>query len=287
MRLVAANVKSTWIEYVNLRNKSRACYLNDCPSVAHVDDVLPFGGKLPWQAMTIEGKREPILACREVSGGYTLDAHREVLKAVSFQVQAGECLSITGPSGSGKSALLRLLNRFDDPVQGEIRFRERPLQYYDPLELRRRIALVLQHPVMFHGTIRENLLRRPNGRQLSESTLVQALADVGLNRSFLHRNAMELSGGEKQRLSIARSLLGEPEILLLDEPTSALDARSLHLVVDTITQLNRVKGLTLIVATHQAELIHRLGGRVLFLEGGRIVREEGAEQAARLLEEHG
>jgi ABC-type multidrug transport system fused ATPase/permease subunit len=237
--------------------------------------------------MTIEEEREPILACRNVSGGYTLDARQEVLKAVSLQVQAGECLSITGPSGSGKSALLRLLNRFDDPVHGEIRFREKPLQNYNPLELRRRIALVLQHPVMFHGTVRENLLRRPNGGQLSESTLVQALADVGLDRSFLDRNAMELSGGEKQRLSIARALLGGPEILLLDEPTSALDARSLQLVVDTITQLNRVKGLTLIVVTHQAELIHRLGGRVLFLEGGRIVREERAELAVRLLEEHG
>jgi putative ABC transport system ATP-binding protein len=233
------------------------------------------------------GERELILACREVSGGYTLDARRDVLKGISFQVQAGECLSITGPSGSGKSALLRLLNRFDDPVQGEIRFRETPLQNYDPLELRRRIALVLQHPVMFHGSVRENLLRRPNGTHLSEPTLVQALAEVGLDPSLLDRNAMELSGGEKQRLSIARALLGGPEILLLDEPTSALDLRSLHLVVDTITQLNRVKGLTLIVATHQAELIHRLGGRVLFLEGGRIVREEGAEQAARLLEEHG
>ena len=235
--------------------------------------------------MTIEEAREPILACREVSGGYTVDAHREVLKAVSFQVQAGECLSITGPSGSGKSALLRLLNRFDDPVQGEIRFRKKPLQAYDPLELRRRIALVLQNPVMFHGTVRENLLRRPGGEYLSESALIQALADVGLDRSFLDRNAMELSGGEKQRLSFARSLLGGPEVLLLDEPTSALDSRSLQLVVDTITQLNRIKGLTLIVVTHQAELIHRLGGRVLFLDGGRIVREEGAEKAARLLEE--
>lgn len=247
----------------------------------------PDSRKLVWQTMTIKGEREPILACREVSGGYTLGAPREILKAVSFQVQVGECLSITGPSGSGKSALLRLLNRFDDPVQGEIRFHATPLQNYDPLDLRRRIALVLQHPVMFHGTVRENLLRRPNGTQPSESTLVQALAEVGLDRSLLDRNAMELSGGEKQRLSIARALLGRPEILLLDEPTSALDSRSLHLVVDTISQLNRVKGLTLIVVTHQAELIHRLGGRVLFLEGGRIVREEGVEQAARLPEEHG
>lgn len=235
--------------------------------------------------MTTE-EREPILACCEVSGGYMLDARRDVLKGISFQVQAGECLSITGPSGSGKSALLRLLNRFDDPVHGEIRFHETPLQNYDPLELRRRIALVLQHPVMFYGSVRENLLRRPNGTHLSEPTLIQALADVGLDPPLLDRNAMELSGGEKQRLSIARALLGGPEILLLDEPTSALDARSLHLVVDTITQLNRAKALTLIVVTHQVELIHRLGGRVLFLEGGRIVREEGAEQAARLLEEH-
>lgn len=230
---------------------------------------------------------EPILVCREVSGGYAPDGHhhRDILKAISFQVQAGECLSIAGPSGSGKSALLRLLNRFEDPIDGEILFRGAPLQSYDPLELRKRIALVLQNPVMFHGTVRENLLRRPGEQQVSEIALVQALTEVGLDRLFLDRNAMELSGGEKQRISIARSLLGGPEILLLDEPTSALDHRSLHLVADLITHLNRVKGLTLIVVTHQAELIRRMGGRILILEKGQIIQEAQADQAERLLEE--
>lgn len=237
--------------------------------------------------MTIEAEPEVILICREVSGGYAVDAqpHRGVLKAISFQVQAGDCLSITGPSGSGKSALLRLLNRFEDPNEGEIYFHGKPLHSFDPLEIRKRIALVLQNPVMFHGTVRNNLLRRPDRRQLSETALVQALEDVGLDGSFLDRNAMELSGGEKQRISIARSLLGGPEILLLDEPTSALDARSLHLIADLITQLNRVKGLTLIVVTHQAELIHRMGGRVLLLDKGQIVQESRAEQATRILED--
>jgi len=239
--------------------------------------------------LTNETEPEPILVCREVSGGYAVDVppHQQVLKSISFQVRAGECLSIMGPSGSGKSALLRLLNRFDDPQQGEICFHGRPLHSLDPLEIRRRIALVLQQAVMFHGTVRENLLRRPGGQQLSEAALVQALEEVGLDRLFLDRNATELSGGEKQRISIARSLLGGPEILLLDEPTSALDARSLHLVADLITQLNRVRGLTLIVVTHQAELIHRLGGRVLLLEKGQIIREVRAEEAASLMEQRG
>jgi putative ABC transport system ATP-binding protein len=237
--------------------------------------------------MRTKPEAEPILACHDVSGGYALDAEplREVLKGISFLVRAGDCYSITGPSGSGKSALLRLLNRFEDPIQGEIRFRGAPVQSYDPLELRRRIALVLQQPVMFHGTVRENLLRRPGGEQLSEAALGQALEEVGLDRAFLDRNAMEVSGGEKQRISIARSLLGEPDIILLDEPTSALDARSLHLVADLIGQLNRVRGLTVIIVTHQPEMIHRLGGRVLFLDKGHIIRETDAEEAARILEE--
>jgi len=237
--------------------------------------------------MRTQPEAEPILACHDVSGGYALDAEplREVLKGISFQVRAGDCYSITGPSGSGKSALLRLLNRFEDPIQGEIRFRGAPVQSYDPLELRRRIALVLQQPVMFHGTVRENLLRRPGGEQLSETALGQALEEVGLDCAFLVRNAMEVSGGEKQRISIARSLLGQPDIILLDEPTSALDARSLHLVADLIGQLNRVRGLTVIIVTHQPEMIHRLGGRVLFLDKGHIIRETDAEEAARILEE--
>jgi putative ABC transport system ATP-binding protein len=239
--------------------------------------------------MMNEVEPDPVLVCREVSGGYAVDAqsHHQVLKSISFQVRAGECLSITGPSGSGKSALLRLLNRFDDPQQGEISFHGKPLHGFDPLEIRRRIALVLQHAVMFYGTVRENLLRRPDRQQLPDAALVQALEEVGLDRLFLDRNATELSGGEKQRISIARSLLGGPEMLLLDEPTSALDTRSLHRVADLITQLNRVRGLTLVVVTHQAELIHRLGGRVLLLEKGQIVREVRAEEAACLLEERG
>jgi len=201
------------------------------------------------------------------------------------KTQVNSATGIMGVTGSGKSALLRLLNRFEDPIRGEIRFRGAPVQSYDPLELRRRIALVLQQPVMFHGTVRENLLRRPGGEQLSEAALVQALEEVGLDRAFLDRNAMEVSGGEKQRISIARSLLGEPDIILLDEPTSALDARSLHLVADLIGQLNRVRGLTVIIVTHQPEMIHRLGGRVLFLDKGHITRETDAEEAARILEE--
>jgi ABC-type multidrug transport system fused ATPase/permease subunit len=141
--------------------------------------------------MTTAAKSELILECREISGGYAVDAQpqREVLKSISFQVRAGECLSIAGPSGSGKSALLRLLNRFEDPQQGEICFHGRPLHSFDPLEIRRRIALVLQQAVMFHGTVQENLLRRPGRQQLSEAALVQALEEVGLDRLFLDRNA--------------------------------------------------------------------------------------------------
>jgi putative ABC transport system ATP-binding protein len=236
---------------------------------------------------TTIAKCEPILECRDVSGGYATNAGTspEILKGISFRVDAGECLSIAGPSGSGKSALLRLLNRFEDPLHGEILFRGVPLRRYNPLQLRRQIALVLQHPVMFHGTVRVNLLRRPDGPFPSEAALVHALEEVGLHHSFLTRNAMELSGGEKQRIAIARSLLGGPEILLLDEPTSALDARSLHVVTDLIAQLNRTQGLTAIVVTHQPELIERLGGRVLFLDSGRIIREARADEAVTLMEE--
>lgn len=215
-----------------------------------------------------------ILECRQV-GLVVPDSdgvgRRRVLEGISVQVRAGEILSVIGPSGSGKSSLLRLLNRFDDPTEGEVRFQGKPLATYDPLELRRRIALVLQTPVMFEGSVRDNLRTRPRGAggDLTEEVMSMVLKDVGLEGAFLDRKAADLSGGEKQRVAIARILLGRPEVLMLDEPTSALDPRNLVVVADLIRDLHQRQGLTVIVVTHRPELIQRIGGALLFLVEGR------------------
>ncbi len=152
-----------------------------------------------------------------------------------------------------------------------IRGNDRDITSLDPLELRRRAALVLQTPVLFERTVRDNLLRQPSTARpdLSEARLVHALTDVGLDADLLDRDSATLSGGEKQRVTISLALLGDPEALLLDEPTAALDPPNTAVVVDTISGLRQSRGLTIVAVTHQPELIHRLGGCLLYLVKGR------------------
>ncbi len=195
-----------------------------------------------------------------------------VLADVSFEVERNTSLTLVGPSGSGKSTLLRCLNRLEEPTQGTVRFAGRDLRALDPLELRRHAALVLQTPVLFEGTVADNLRMHPPSAHVdvSPTRLARALSEVGLDPDLLVRDGKALSGGEKQRVTIARALLGNPEALLLDEPTAALDPPNAALVVDTIAAVRQAHGLTIVVVTHQPELIRRLGGCVLYLVGGRV-----------------
>jgi ABC-type glutathione transport system ATPase component len=135
---------------------------------------------------------------------------------------------------------------------------------------------------MFDGTVRDNLLRHPRERRagLTEEDLRGAVEDVALDATFLDRAAGELSGGEKQRVAIARVLLMRPEVLLLDEPTSALDPVAAGHLIETVTTLNQEKGLTLVVVSHDLNVIRKLSGRLLFLAGGEVVVD--AETCASL-----
>jgi len=195
-----------------------------------------------------------------------------ILKDVSFTVERGRALTLVGPSGSGKSSLLRCLNRLEEPTAGTVRFEGRDIRDLDPRRLRRGAALVMQTPVVFEGTVRDNLRLRPADvdGDLSEVRLGQALADVGLEGELLDRDAATLSGGEKQRVTIARALLGDPRALLLDEPTSALDPPNAALVVETVSRLRESRGLSIVAVTHQPELVRRLGGMLLYLVKGEM-----------------
>ena len=196
----------------------------------------------------------------------------QILTDVSVDVERGGALTLVGPSGSGKSSLLRCLNRLEEPTDGVVRFDGRPITELDPRELRRRAALVLQAPVLFEGTVRENLMVHAPAVTLdvSESRLRETLSEVGLEAALLERDAAMLSGGEKQRVTIARALLRDPQALLLDEPTSALDPPNATLVVQTICSLRERRGLSIVAVTHAPELVRRLGGALLYLVKGRV-----------------
>ncbi len=205
-----------------------------------------------------------------------------ILEEVSFTVERGSALTLVGPSGAGKSTLLRCLNRLEEPTAGTVRFKGRDVRSLDPLELRRHVALVLQTPVLFEGTVRDNLRVQPEAARgdLSDARLARALEEVGLDARFLDRDGATLSGGEQQRVTIARALLGEPEALLLDEPTSALDPPNAALVVDTACRLREARGLTVVAVTHQPELIRRLGGCYLYLVNGQVQAYESINGTA-------
>jgi ABC-type multidrug transport system fused ATPase/permease subunit len=211
--------------------------------------------------------------------GYLGHAPARILNDVAISLERGRALTLVGPSGSGKSTLLRCLNRLVEPTSGTVIFDGRDVRTVDPRELRRRVALVMQTPVLFAGTVGDNLRIRPTDApgDFSAPRLRRALAEVGLDGDLLDRDSATLSGGEKQRVTIARALLRDPLVLLLDEPTSALDPPNALLVAAAISRLRLSRGLSIVAVTHQPDLVRHLGGSRLYLVKGRARAFESAD----------
>jgi putative ABC transport system ATP-binding protein len=176
---------------------------------------------------------------------------------------------VLGPSGSGKSSLLRLLNRLADPDGGSVRFRGDDVRELDPLDLRRRAVLVPQLPAPVPGTVADNVRYGPGliGREVEP---VRFLELAELDPSFAERDAERLSVGEQQRVMLARALALEPEVLLLDEPTAALDEAAKRGVERALDGLRGRSGLSLVLVTHERGQAERLAERVVELREGRL-----------------
>ncbi len=186
---------------------------------------------------------------------------RAVLDAFGAEIPEG-ATAIVGPSGAGKSTLLRLLNRLADPDRGEISYRGRPLDTYEPLALRREVSLVPQLPALLEGTVESNL--RYAAELAGQPLDVEAtLARAGLDRSFAERDVGKLSVGEQQRAMLARALAQRPAVLLLDEPTSALDHAARDAIEATLAELRRESDLSIVLVSHDPEQARRLGDRVV------------------------
>ncbi|HVD38700.1 MAG TPA: ATP-binding cassette domain-containing protein [Solirubrobacterales bacterium] len=186
---------------------------------------------------------------------------RAVLDSFSASIPEGST-AIVGPSGVGKSTLLRLLNRLADPDRGEIEFRGRPLKAYEPLALRRQVALVPQLPALLEGTVESNL---SYAAELAEEELdaEETLARAGLDPSFAERDVNRLSVGEQQRAMLARALAQRPAVLLLDEPTSALDHAARDRIEAALAELRREQEVSIVLVSHDPEQARRLGDQVL------------------------
>src|SRR5215471_20344849 len=192
---------------------------------------------------------------------------------ITFQLGAREVLAVVGPSGSGKSSFLRLLNRLDEPTSGTVFLEGTDYRQIVPRELRRRVGMVTQRPFLFPGTAVDNLRYGPRqrGQTLSDADAEALLTRVGLP-GYGSRDITNLSGGEAQRISLARSLANSPEILLMDEPTSALDESSKLGVESLIREVIGTSKLTCVIVTHDTAQAARLADRAMILDSGRLVR---------------
>jgi ABC-type methionine transport system ATPase subunit len=212
----------------------------------------------------------------EVSGlGYAVGGV-EILKGVDAGMPDGEITAVVGPSGAGKSTLLRAINRLIEPSSGEIYLDGEPTSGLDPLELRRRVGMVFQIPALFGDSVEEAVLygARLAGTDANPGRL---LGMVGLDASLAERDPQALSVGQQQRVSVARALALEPEVLLLDEPTSALDEAARRRIEDLVRDLNSRLGLTMVFVSHDLSQVERVSDRVVVLADGKSAGEWSRE----------
>jgi putative ABC transport system ATP-binding protein len=190
---------------------------------------------------------------------------KTVLDSLSARVPEG-ATAIVGPSGAGKSTLLRLLNRLADPDRGEIAYRGRPLAEYEPLALRREVALVPQLPALLEGTVESNLRYAASlaGEELDAG---RTLGLAGLDPSFAGRDVAKLSVGEQQRAMLARALAQRPRVLLLDEPTSALDHAARDKIEAALAELRRELEISIVLVSHDPEQARRLSEQIIEMPG--------------------
>jgi putative ABC transport system ATP-binding protein len=195
-----------------------------------------------------------------------------VLSGIDVAFGDGGVTVIAGPSGSGKTTLLRLCNRLEVPSSGRVLLDGVDLATLDPLVVRRRVGMVFQRPVVFGGTVRDNLAVADDAH---DDRLAGALGRAGLDASFLDRTADDLSGGEAQRMCIARALLTDPEVLLMDEPTSALDPEH-RLVIEDLARSLADDGTPVVWVTHDLAQARRLADRTAVLVGGTVADPDTA-----------
>ncbi|PYM81113.1 MAG: choline transporter [Candidatus Rokuibacteriota bacterium] len=222
---------------------------------------------------TLEPVDPPLLEAAHLSrvaGGVRL------VDDVTMRVRRREVLAVVGPSGSGKSSFLRLLNRLDEPTSGTVYLEGRDYRLIPPRELRCRVG------ILFPGTTGDNLRFGPRqrGQELGEEAVAFLLEKVGL-AGRAGSDVRHLSGGEAQRVSVARALANDPAVLLLDEPTSALDDAAKQDVETLIRKIVREQELTCLLVTHDQAQAGRLASRVMVLAAGKLARIGATDEVLR------
>lgn len=198
---------------------------------------------------------------------------KNILTIDYLKINEGEITCIIGRSGGGKTTFLKLLNNMKSKDEGEIRYKNRKIESYDPVQLRREVLMMAQNPVIFSKTIRDNFVKTleyNNQAEFSDQKYLRILNKVGLKEKKLEESADKLSGGEKQRLALARILILDPYILLLDEPSSALDSETEELIIDMVVNCIKEKEATLIMVTHSKKIAEKYGDHIITINHGEI-----------------
>ncbi len=211
--------------------------------------------------------------------GYEIEGSK-ILNKVNGKIYQGKITTIIGPSGAGKSTLLSFINALNSPTEGDIFIDGHLINEYEAIKLRRKVQLVSQEATMINGTVKDNLelpLTLQN-RTMTDKEAEGFLKDVDLPISFLNKNSKELSGGEKQKLSLARSLVTKPSVMLLDEVTSALDRSSVEAIESLLTLINKKHDVTMIWITHDVNQAIRMSDYIWVMMNGEVVEIGTSEE---------
>ena len=198
---------------------------------------------------------------------------QDALKIASLEIKEGETLAVVGPNGAGKSTLLLALAHLLKPTRGEIKFHGKLLKEWDDIEYRRKIAFVFQDPLLMDMSIRDNIalglkFRKANKDAIDLQVIKWAKA-MGVDK-LLGRRAGQLSGGEAQRVSLARAFVLDPELLLMDEPFSAVDPQTRAQLLKDLSKLLSHDHRTTIFVTHNLKEAAQMGDRVAVVIGGEL-----------------
>jgi putative ABC transport system ATP-binding protein len=196
-----------------------------------------------------------------------------ILKDITGSFIEGKITTLVGPSGAVKTTLIKLCNGLISPDSGEIFIKGKKIENYNPVELRRKVGLALQSATMISGSVWRNLSLplTLQGMQLTDEKAKELLKMVGLEEKFLHRNVMDLSGGQRQKVSIARTLVNKPKVLLLDEITSSLDRVSQQDIEELIVRINKEYSTTVVWITHNLDQAVSIGDYSWVMMGGEVV----------------
>lgn len=202
-----------------------------------------------------------------------------ILKEVTGSFPEGRITTLVGPSGAGKTTLLKLCNGLLSPDEGELYIKGKEVREYNPVELRRMVGIALQSAPMVSGTVYDNLTLplELQSQTLPKEEAEELLEDVGLTKDMLNRNVKDLSGGQRQKVSIARTLVNKPQVLLLDEITSSLDRTSLKEIEELIVKINKKYGTTIIWITHNLQQALEIGNYTWVMMDGEVIETGESE----------